>query len=222
MRISSENRTLAFIDPHQNQEAMKPPTGDFDEEVRSLDEALDIIGTELADPLLEEILSAPEEARTSEGQPTPRKKPSKSRRRKRLKEGKERTKITVRFAALLLVLSVAGTALALTQTTLTTELIEIFTTSYGTTDFSITDFNTKPQGNNKITIDVTVKNNGGAAHYANVTVNLINATGDEFLNLTQATGSVAASGSITLSFIFTQANVVPDYQDSQIIIDQSS
>ncbi|MEE9237771.1 MAG: hypothetical protein V3U52_08300 [Thermoplasmata archaeon] len=201
---------------------MKPPTGDFDEEVRSLDEALDIIGTELADPLLEEILSVSEEAGTSEGQPTPRKKPSKSRRRKRLMVGREKRKITVRVAALLLVLSVAGTAFALTQTTLTTELIEIFNTQYGTTDFSITDFATKPQGNNKLTIDVTVQNTGGAVHYANVTVNLINATGDEFLNLTLATGSVAASGSIMLSFIFNQANVVPEYQDSQIIIDQSS
>ncbi len=201
---------------------MKPPTGDFDEEVRSLDEALDIIGTELADPLLEEILSASEEARTSGGQPAPRKKPSKSRRKKRLKVGREERKITVRLTALLLVLSVAGTALALTQTTLTTELIDIFTSQYGNTAFSITDFATKPQGNNQLTINVTVQNNDAVAHYANVTVNLINATEDEFLNSTQATGSVAASGSITLSFIFTQANVVSDHQNSQIIINQSS
>ncbi len=53
-------------------------------------------------------------------------------------------------------------------------------------------------------------------------MNLINATGDEFLNLTLATGSVAASGSVSLSFVFNQANVVTDYQDSQIIVDQSS
>ncbi len=202
---------------------MKPPTGDFDEEVRSLDEALDIIGTELADPLLEEILSASEEARTSEGQPTPRKKPSKSRRRKRLKVGKEKTKITVRLAALLLVLSVAGTTLALTQTTLTTEIIEIFNTNYAASNFTIQSFKTKPQGNNKLIIDITLDNqDSGSAHQANVTVNLINATGDEFMNLTLATGSVAASGSVALNFVFNQANVVTDYQDSQVIIDQSS
>ncbi len=131
--------------------------------------------------------------------------------------------VSVRVAVLLSVLAVAGTAFALTQTTLTTEFLEIFTTQYANTDFSIASFDTKPQGNNKLTIDITFDNSDAVnPHFANVTVNLINATGDEFLNLTLATGSVAASGSVALSFVFNQAYVVPNYQDSQILVAQSS
>ena len=137
------------------------------------------------------------------------------RRRKRM--------VSLRVAVLLAVLAVAGTAFALPQTTLTTEFLEIFNTQYAATDFSMASFDTKPQGNNKLTIDLTLDNNDAVnPHFANVTVNLINATGDEFLNLTLATGIVAASGSIALKFVFNQANVVVDYQNSQILVVQSS
>lgn len=147
----------------------------------------------------------------------------KNPRRREPKPSRRKRMVSVRVAVLLSVLAVAGTAFALTQTTLTTEFLEIFTTQYANTDFSIASFDTKPQGNNKLTIDITFDNSDAVnPHFANVTVNLINATGDEFLNLTLATGSVAASGSVALSFVFNQANVVPNYQDSQILVAQSS
>ncbi len=196
---------------------MESKTEDFEEVMGSVDKALVTLDTDLITSLLDELLSVSEQAEASESRPPKRKWTE------RLKAMRGKRTIGVRLAVLLVVVAVAGTALALTQTTLTTELIEIFTTQYGTTDFSVASFDTKPQGNNKLTIDITLDNNDGAnPHYANVTMNLINATGDEFLNSTQATGSVAASGSWSYSFVFNQANVVPDYQDSQIIIDQSS
>ncbi|MEE9181648.1 MAG: hypothetical protein V3U33_03670 [candidate division NC10 bacterium] len=141
----------------------------------------------------------------------------------KVKPRRSKRMVSARFAVVLSILVFAGTAFALTQTTLPNEVLEIFNTNYVASDFSIASFTTKPQGGNKLTIDITLDNQDGvSAHQANVTVNLINATADEFLNLTLATGSVAASGSVSLSFVFNQANVVANYQDSQVVIDQSS
>lgn len=130
--------------------------------------------------------------------------------------------VSLRFAVLLTVLAVAGTALALNNTLLPIELLETFSTQYAATDFSITTFDTRPAGNNRLTIDVTLQNNGAAPHFANVTVYLLNASGVDFLNATQATGAVAPAGSVGLSFVFTQANVVPTYENAMVVVDQSS
>lgn len=138
------------------------------------------------------------------------------------KSGKVPRKISLRLATLLIVLAVAGTAFALTQNALPTEMLELWNTQYQSTDFSITTFDTNLQGNNKLTIGLTLTNNDVSAHYANVTVILLNATGDEILNQTQATGSVAGGGTWSYSFVFNQANIVNDYENSMVVVDQSS
>lgn len=135
---------------------------------------------------------------------------------------KRKRTISVRLASVLLVLAVAGTAVALTQTTLPAELLDLWNTQYQPTDFTLTAFDTKPQGANKLTIDITLTNTDVAPHYANVTLYLLNSTGDEILNQTVATGAVAAAGTWINSFVFNQAGIVNDYEGSLVVVDQSS
>ncbi|MEE9593197.1 MAG: hypothetical protein V3W28_06430 [Thermoplasmata archaeon] len=139
----------------------------------------------------------------------------KPRRRKRM--------VSARFAVLLAVLAVTGTAFALTQTTLSTELIELWKSQTAATDFTTSSFVSTPSGDNDLKIEIKLDNDdAGSAHQANVTVNILNAAGDEIANLTQATGSVPASGQAAMTFEFNQANIVPNYETAQIVVKQSS
>ncbi len=141
----------------------------------------------------------------------------------KIKPRRGKRMVSVRLAVLLSVLAVAGTAFALTQTTLTAEQIELFNSQSAVTDFTVSSFTSTPSGDNDLTIEVILDNDDtGSAHFANVTVNIMNSAGDEIANQTLATGSVAASGQVTLTFTFAQANIVPDYDSAQIVVKQSS
>ncbi len=142
----------------------------------------------------------------------------------RTRSVKSAGKVSVRLTALLVILAVAGTTLALTQTTLPSELLELWGTQYIATDFTVVTFKTKFSGLNEIKIDIKIKNTDiTTAHFANVTVQLLNTTGDLLAEQTQATGSVAPDSEQSLpTFRYTQANLVAEYSNAQIIISQSS
>ena len=86
--------------------------------------------------------------------------------------------------------------------------------------------NTTVNGDDEVVIGVTVKNNDGAsAHFANVTVKLLDAAGDladPAASITKAMGSVAASGTSADTWTFSITGIVAAYTDVLIIIDQSS
>ena len=134
--------------------------------------------------------------------------------------------ISLKLVALLVVLTIAGTASALTVNALTSETFTLFEYSNGGSDFSVTAFNTTVNGDDEVVIGVTVKNNDGAsAHFANVTVKLLDAAGDladPAASITQATGSVAANGTSADDWTFSITGIVAAYTDVLIIIDQSS
>ncbi len=133
------------------------------------------------------------------------------------------TKVSLRLATLLVSLAVAGTAYALTQTTLTAEQIEIFKTQTLGTDFTVSSFTSTPSGSRKVDIVLNLDNDDTVnPHQANVTVNLLNATGGEIASLTKDAGSVPASGQVTLTFKFNQADLVANYETAQIVVNQSS
>ncbi len=184
------------------------------EEPDSLDEELD----ELMAVVEGESILAQEPTVVPDPTPGPKKRKAGRRRRAR----RRTTKVSLRLAVLLVSLAIAGTAFALTQTTLTAEQIELFKTQTSTTDFSVSSFTSTPSGDNDLTIDVTLDNDDTNPRQANVTVNIMNPTGDEIANLTLATGSVVASGQVSLQFVFAQANIVPDYDSAQIVVKQSS
>ncbi len=154
---------------------------------------------------------------------TPGPKKRKAGRRRRARRMARTKKVSLRLATLLVSLAVAGTAYALTQTTLTAEQIEIFKTQTLGTDFTVSSFTSNPSGTRKIKIELNLTNDDTVnPHQANVTVNILNSAGDEIANGTKATGSVAASGWVFLSFNFNQANLVADYESAQIVVKQSS
>lgn len=131
--------------------------------------------------------------------------------------------ISVRLASVLIALSIMGTALALTQTTLSTQFLELWQSQTSATDFTLSQFTMLPTGDNQINIDITLDNDdSGSAHFANVTVQLLDSSGDHILNSTQATGSVAASSSVVLNYVFTQSGLVAQYEKAQIVVQQSS
>ncbi len=110
----------------------------------------------------------------------------------------------------------------MTQTTLPAELFELWKTQYQDTEFTISFFRTRIPNPDRVEIRLNLTNLDTSVHYANVTVTLLNATGGEIINQTQATGAVASGGWWDYTFVFNQANVGNEYQDSWIEIAQSS
>ncbi len=152
--------------------------------------------------------------------PTPGPKRPKGERRRRAR--RRTTRVSLRLAVLLVSLAIAGTSYALTQTTLTAEQIEVWKSQTLGTDFTVLSFTSTPSGDRKVDIDLNLDNDDTVTHEADVTVNLLNATGGEIANITKATGAVAASGQVTLTFKFNQANLVADYESAQIVVKQTS
>ncbi len=132
--------------------------------------------------------------------------------------------ISLKLASLLVVLAVAGTALALTINALTAEDFTFYDQANTPGDFTVTALSWDIIDKNSINISVTVTNGGGAEHFANVTVMLLDGSGDLVASgsLTIATGSVAASGNDVNVFSYNVAGIVAAFVDVFIEIDQSS
>ena len=161
------------------------------------------------------------EGHRDEGQEVPRSKVPESPKRRR---ERRKWRVPVWLTALLVAFTFLGTVLALNLNVLPAELLEIWDAQYQATDFTIIQFTTSFSGSDIVNIDIKVKNlDTLAAHDANVTVQLLNATGVLLLEQTQATGSVPADSEFSLpTFIFSQANLVANYQSAQIVVRQTS
>lgn len=143
-------------------------------------------------------------------------------RRERERPARATRKISIRLAALLVVLSIVGTAFALTQTTLPTQFLELWQSQTQATDFTLTQFVLTPVGDNQINIDLTLQNDDVSVHFANVTVQLLDVNGDHILNQTKPSGAVAGGGSAAMSYVFSQVGLVALYEKSQINVNQTS
>lgn len=116
----------------------------------------------------------------------------------------------------------AGLATSIDMSPLT-EQLDIWTSTVEPTDFTIDTFDTKVQGQHKVTIDLTLRNtDGGAAHSGDVTVQILDANGTVLDEQTQATGDVAAGGTWSHSFSFQQTGLVAAYDSAFIVVDQTS
>ena len=133
--------------------------------------------------------------------------------------------ISLKLASLLVVLAVAGTAMALTINSLTAEDFTFYNQANTPGDFTVTAQSWDIIDKNSIDISVTVTNGDGVnAHFANITVMLLDGAGDLVAggSLTIATGSVAASGTDVNVFSYNVAGIVAAFVDVFIEIDQSS
>jgi hypothetical protein len=110
----------------------------------------------------------------------------------------------------------------------TFERINLFAGVYQNTDFTILSQDTSFKGKNGVTIKLTLKNIDSAIHSADVTVQLLDSSGDiitigsvEMSDMLQ-TGSVAGLGTVVLTYNFRETGLVALFDSQFIIIKQVS
>jgi hypothetical protein len=128
------------------------------------------------------------------------------------------------WLALALALAVAlpvSVAVALTITPIT-ERLGLWQSAFEDTSFTIQSFRLNPKGANRVEVPLTLRNTDTAAHTADVTVQLLDASGNVIAEQTQSTGSVAANGLWSYTFIFTGSGITSQVQSVMIIVRQTS
>jgi SLAP domain-containing protein len=128
------------------------------------------------------------------------------------------------WLALVLVLAVSipvSVAVALTINTIT-ERLGLWQASFPDTHFTIQSFSLSPKGPNRVIVAVTLRNtDASAAHTADVTVQLLDASGNVIAEQTQSTGSVAPNGTWSHTFTFTAPDITSQVQNVMIIVKQT-
>ncbi len=128
------------------------------------------------------------------------------------------------WLALALALAVSipvSVAIALTINTVT-ERISLWQSTFPDTSFTLQSFRLNPKGANRVEVQITLRNTDTAnAHTADVTVQLLNASGDVIAEQTQSTGSVAANGTWSYTFAFTGTGITSQVHSVMIIVKQT-
>jgi hypothetical protein len=128
------------------------------------------------------------------------------------------------WLALALALAVAlpvSVAAALTINTIT-EKLDLWQSTFADTSFTIQSFRLNPKGANRVEVPLTLRNTGTAAHTAEVTVQLLDSSGNVITEQTQNTGPVAVNGSWSYTFIFTGSGITSQVHSVMIIVIQTS
>ncbi len=132
----------------------------------------------------------------------------------------------VLIAAVTVISAMAGTATALTvdTATLETEVVSLFSGQTQQSELTVKAYETKFKGKKKIDVSVTLHNpsSSTSAHEGNVTVQLLDANDAVIAEATKATDSLDPGTDQDLSYSFSQANLVEQYDETFIVIDQSS
>lgn len=121
-----------------------------------------------------------------------------------------------------LVAAVAGTATALSFSSLDVQAFELFGSDSSDTDLSITSFEVKVKGEDKVSVDLSAKNQDTTTHRANVTVQVRDSTDAILAEETKATGALAGGGTFSDKWKFDQTDLAVEYDDVFLWIDQSS
>ncbi len=128
------------------------------------------------------------------------------------------------WLALALALAVAmpfSVAVALTINSVT-ERLSLWQTTFPDTSFTLQSFRLNPKGANRVEVSITLRNtDASAAHSADVTVQLLDASGNVVAEQTQNTGSVAANGTWTHNFVFTGTGITSQVHSVMIIVRQA-
>ena len=107
-----------------------------------------------------------------------------------------------------------SSALALTINSLNSITVGIWESRVENTEFSITDYNVKHKGPKKVEVYLEITNTDSEnTHTANVTVQLLDENEDILLEETKDTGSIAASGIWSSTFIFEQTDISSQYEE---------
>lgn len=135
-------------------------------------------------------------------------------------------KLTRRKALVLLPLALlltAGITYGLTITLLPTLHVSLFSGQIAASNFVVQSQNAQFQGPNKIKITVTLLNTDATnPHSANVTVSALDASGNVLDSAWALTGTVAASGTVTLTYDLSQTGISASYASTFIQVEDMS
>ena len=121
-----------------------------------------------------------------------------------------------------LVIGSAGVVAGLSMTNLNPEKIELWDSQAQDTNFNIQTYDTDVKRQDRVDVTTEVKNQDTSTHEANVTVQLLDSSGNILIEETKATGSVSSGSTAKLNYQFTQSNLAEEYDKTFIVVDQTS
>jgi hypothetical protein len=128
------------------------------------------------------------------------------------------------WLALVLALALAlpvSVAVALTINPIT-ERLSLWQSFFADTSFTLQSFSLSPRGPNRVDVQLALRNtDASSAHSADVTVQLLDASGEVIAEQTASTGSVAPNGTWTRTFTFTGTNIASQTYSVLIIVKQT-
>jgi hypothetical protein len=124
--------------------------------------------------------------------------------------------------ALALALALPVSVAAALTINIVTEKLSLWQSSFADTSFVLQSFSLTPKGPNRVDVPLTLRNTDTAnARTADVTVQLLDASGNVIAEQTVSTGSVAANGTWSYTFTFTEAGIASQVQSVMIIVKQT-
>ena len=120
--------------------------------------------------------------------------------------------IPIWLVVVLVLVAGVGTSAAMTIGLIPPVHISLFQSQQSASNFNVLSENNQFQGPNKLTVKLTLQNTDVAnPHSANVTISILDSSGNELYAEFQLTGTVAASSSIALVFTFSDPGVTASY-----------
>ncbi len=130
--------------------------------------------------------------------------------------------VSLRLAVLLMVLSIIGTALAVSFFELPVVRISIFGATLEDSHFVITELEIEIEGRNTIEIELTLENTDDHTQSADVAVQLLDDHGDIIIESSESTGDVDGHDTKELTFTFSQETLVEEFEGFLVVIEQTS
>ena len=115
------------------------------------------------------------------------------------------------WVVILVIVSLSSVVVAEDINVLPIEHISLWSGTTANSNFTIQDQIVHFHGPNKIVIKLTLLNNNANPSSADVTVFIEDSSGNNLMNETQSTGSVAGGSTVELNFDFTGTGISAEY-----------
>lgn len=125
------------------------------------------------------------------------------------------------WVVIVLVVVLSSFAVAVSINVLPISHISIYTGQTQSSVFTIYSQAIKFHGPDKMTINLVLANTAASTAYANATIYLEDSSGNNIMNLTEPTGPVSASSTVSLAFAFDQSGIASSYSSDFIQITDS-
>lgn len=121
-----------------------------------------------------------------------------------------------------LLVGALGTAAALSLDVWAPAKQSVFTSGIEESDFALEEFRTFVKGKDRIDVRLTLANADSVPHEANVTVQLLDAAGAVLVEETRQVGSLAGGDSARETWRFEAPGLVAGFEETFVIVEQTS